>query len=543
MVTVTFNKFRLLSKCEVQEDELESLLFDLKSEVKPKEGGQLEVEVNADRLDLLSSDGIARAVKGLKGKALGEASYKQFSSSYILEVNEVRSRPFVAAAVLEDVVLGEEGLRELIQFQEKLHTTIGRKRRKVAVGIHDLSKVDTKVIKYSTLPLDYKFVPLGAGKLMSLREVLSETEQGRNYGQISLSEGRLPAILQEDGQVLSVPPVINSEKTKLTAETDRLLIDVTGTSGEAVVQTLDILVTNLAEGGAKIGTIELQGGVWQSTPVLNHDALKVELEYIRSASGYEMACEQVVALLSKARLDSSCDGQTVSVTIPPYRIDILGRADIVEEVLMAYGYSRVDPIDFIVTKGGSLLTQTKLIRALRDLAVGAGFTEVFNFVLVDGRDFKGNSVKLANPVTADVNSVRSSLIPGLLKMLSKNQKVGFPVKVFEIGEVVLADAEKETGYTNRTMMSLATIDSKISYEQLQSALHAILTSLGVTPSYTRYDNSYFMEGRGAKIIIDDEEVGVVGEVHPRELEFFGLTFPAMVAEVSVDELLKLLRTP
>jgi len=538
MVTVVFEKLRLLRKCGVSENDLEALLFDLKSEMK-SEGGMLEVEVNADRPDLLSSDGVARAVRGLTGKAVGEAKYEATDSGYTIIVERVVQRPYVAAAIVEGVKLGEEGLRELIQFQEKLHVTIGRRRRKVAIGIHDLTKIDTKIIKYSTIPLDYKFVPLGGEKPLTLSEILYGTEQGLSYGQISLAEGKLPAILQEDDQVLSVPPVINSEKTRLTSNTTDLFIDVTGTSAEAVGQTLDIISTNLAEGGGKIKQVKVIKGNWNSTPILHHGSVSAKLDYISSVSGHPYTCEEARNLLAKARLDSICDSDTLQVITPPYRIDLLGRADVVEELLMMKGYSNLTPSPHIITTTGSLSIHTSFIRALRDLAIGAGFIEVFNFVLTDHRDFKGNALKLTNPVTTEVNSVRTSLIPGILRLLSKNQNVGFPIKIFEIGDIVLRDVEKDTGYTNRTMMVLAIMDSKVSFEQLQGPIHAIIKALGTAPSYTRYDNSYFLEGRGAKIHVDDDEVGVIGELHPRELEYFGISFPVLIAELSVDELLRL----
>ncbi|MEM3855995.1 MAG: phenylalanine--tRNA ligase beta subunit-related protein, partial [Saccharolobus sp.] len=254
MVTIVLSKRKLLDKLGLNEHELEDILFNLKSEIKPVDENNLEIEINADRLDLLTTDGIARAVKGLLGKELGEAKYNVTETDYTLVVHNVKYRPYTLAAIVYNVNID---LQELIQFQEKLHQTIGRKRKKVAIGFHDLSKIDSKIIEYREIPLNYKFIPLNQNKEMSVSEVINNTEQGKLYGNISVSDGKSPAIIQDDGQVLSIPPIINSEKTKVTEKTKNLFIDVTGTSYEAVAQTLDIIVTNLAETGGMIGKVKV----------------------------------------------------------------------------------------------------------------------------------------------------------------------------------------------------------------------------------------------------------------------------------------------
>jgi Phenylalanyl-tRNA synthetase beta subunit len=163
MVNIVLKESRLLNLLGLEEKDLNDVLFNLKSEVEKRGEDELEIEINSDRLDMLSPEGIKRAVDGILGRKLGEAKYEVVPTNYQLIIDDVESRPYALAAVVYDVKLDDDRIKELIQFQEKLHCTIGRKRKKVAIGIHDLDKIDGKGIRYSKVPLDYKFVPIKLG--------------------------------------------------------------------------------------------------------------------------------------------------------------------------------------------------------------------------------------------------------------------------------------------------------------------------------------------------------------------------------------------
>ncbi|MBW9141358.1 MAG: phenylalanine--tRNA ligase subunit beta [Candidatus Aramenus sp.] len=476
MVTITLRKSRLLEKLKLTEGELEEVLFNLKSEIEPIDQENIAIEINADRLDMLSLGGIVRAAKGIMGVELGEPKYKVVDTDYVLEVRSVESRQYALGAVVYNVDLDQEKLRELIQFQEKLHDTIGRRRKKVAIGIHDLKKVDTKRIIYTTVPLNYKFVPLNQKETMTVSEVIEKTDQGKKYGNISVYNNLSPAILQEDGQVLSIPPVINSEKTKIEEGTKDVFIDVTGTNLQAVMETLDILVTNLAEEGGVIGRVKVTGTIdVNSSPALIHRIVEAKVDYISKRIGVELVGEDVVRYLSMMRMDSSLEGDVLKVTVPPYRIDIMRDVDLAEDVAMAIGYNKLEPLQIGTMNFGKFLKETSLYRAFRELSVGAGLQEIYSLVLTNSNYLEGKFVRLLNPISAEYDAVRNSLVWTTLKFLSRNQRARFPVKVFEIGEVVVP-SNSDTGFRNDLREVMAVMDSKVSFEQLQSLLHQVIES-------------------------------------------------------------------
>lgn len=537
MVNIVLKESRLLNLLGLEEKDLNDVLFNLKSEVEKRGEDELEIEINSDRLDMLSPEGIKRAVDGILGRKLGEAKYEVVPTNYQLIIDDVESRPYALAAVVYDVKLDDDRIKELIQFQEKLHCTIGRKRKKVAIGIHDLDKIDGKVIRYSKVPLDYKFVPLNSDKEMSVSEVISSTEQGKLYGNISIKDNYSPAILQEDGQVLSIPPIINSNKTKINSSTKNLFIDVTGTNFDAVAQTLDLLVSNLAEGGSKIGTVKVSRYT-SSSPLLIHNKLVVKTSDINKRLGLSLSTEEMAKYVRMMRMDANINSDEIEVIVPQYRIDIMTYVDIAEDVAMAYGYKSFSLPQYTSKGMGELLPITKLERAFRDLAIGGGFQEIFTFVLNKSSYLLYNDfVKIQNPITVEYDAVRNSLIWNMLKFLAKNQHARFPIRVFEVGDVVVKSEESDTGYKNDTRACLAIMNSRVSYEELQSVVHQILYNLkGKEPRYVRQEKDYFIKGRSAKILFDNNVVGEIGEISPEILEKFNIENPVVIAEIYLEKL-------
>ncbi|MEM0362616.1 MAG: phenylalanine--tRNA ligase subunit beta [Sulfolobaceae archaeon] len=543
MVTIVLSKRKLLDKLGLNEHELEDILFNLKSEIKPVDENNLEIEINADRLDLLTTDGIARAVKGLLGKELGEAKYKVTETDYTLVVHNVKYRPYALAAIVYNVNID---LQELIQFQEKLHQTIGRKRKKVAIGFHDLSKIDSKIIEYREIPLNYKFIPLNQNKEMSISEVIDNTEQGKLYGNISVSDGKSPAIIQDDGQVLSIPPIINSEKTKVTEKTKNLFIDVTGTSYEAVAQTLDIIVTNLAETGGIIGKVKVIKKIDQTqlfSPLLSHKVISTTSKYVSETLGITITNKTLCENIRKMRMDC-VENEKVNVIVPPYRIDILNEIDIVEDVAMSIGYNNILALPHkpILAGYGSYDYISLLERKIRDLSIGANFTEIFSFTLIkDTKLLEKEYVKIVNPISEEFNAVRNSLIPVLLDFLSKNQHARLPIRIFEIGDIVIKSQYSDTNYSNEKRAGFAIMDDKVSYEDIQAPIHYILSALGIEPRYKEVSSKFLIEGRAANIVYENEIIGILGETNLYLLRSLGIEYPIAVAEIYLTRMYNILK--
>lgn len=550
MVTLRFRPERLVETTGLDLDIVEEALFRLKCETELNDN-YLSVEINPDRPDMFISEGIARAVRGIESIELGWTPLDgKLRNSGLELVNEMpETRPYIAAAVVYNVNVDSESfLEELVQFQEKLHDTVGRRRRKVAIGFHDLAKVKSKRLRYSMIPLKSSMVPLGGSEPMSIAEVLRSTEQGVKYGNISLAEGLHPAFTEDGGAVLSLPPVINSELTRVEVGTRDLLIDVTGTDLASVLKVLDIITLNLAERrGTYIGFVRVvpRTGEPLHTPVLKSRELSLDINYVNRVLGTDLTVDEVTLSLLKMRHSASPENGHVKVTIPPFRYDIISEIDLVEDIAMALGYDspKLLPSKYMNDARGSLLDHTLLSRAARDIMAGLGFTEVMSYILTSSSllrlfDMISDTVELKNPVQEELDALRPSLVPQLLQLMFFNVSKTKPVNIFEIGKTVKKIGSEAV---EDLKLAAATMDDSVSYEDIQAVAYAFIRSFGLKPSAKPLTASWLLAGRSASLLANGHEIGVIGEINPVILDKLNVTYPVAVFELSLTELLKVIR--
>jgi len=520
---------------------LEEALFRLKCEVEFPEEGVIEVEVNPDRPDMYIGEGVARAVKGLLGVERGWRPPETRDSGLVLRVGEVPTRPYIAAAAVYNVNVDEEFIEELIQFQEKLHETVGRRRRKVAIGFHDLEKLPSPVLSYRLSSLDTVFRPLDYPVEMTARRLAEIDERGEKYLGLALHGDQHPFLYSGD-TVIAMPPVINSDVTRVEPGTRHLFIDVTGTSPEAVIETLDVIVYTLAERpGASVGRVRIEGAApWSVTPLGRVKKYEVSLDSLNAWLGTTLDAEAAAGLLERMRhVASPTGGGGVRVEVPPFRVDVLGEVDLYEDVAIAIGYHEIGPRRPGKRHGGSLTWETRLARASRDILVGLGFTEVLQLILtspglVEAAGFKEEAVEVLNPVQLEYSVLRPTMLIPVLQTLKFNQHRNKPVKVFEVGNVV----RKRGGSIEEDLvLALGVLDEEASFEVVQAPLYSLLQLLGVEFAAEPGEAPGLMEGRTAILRLPDgSQLGRIGEVHPALLEAMGIEYPVAYGEVSLGVL-------
>lgn len=526
------------------------LVEKLKIEAEVREDGYVEFEIEVDRPDMYSLEGIARQARGLLGEETGSPRYEIIKTDYVIEVSEVTSRPYIAGAVVWDVDVDEDFLEELIQFQEKLNGSIGSERVRVAIGLHDLDKVPSSKLTYDLEDIDkVVFVPLGGAKEMSLREVLQETEQGKKYGRISLHGNRHP-VLRAGGKVISVPPVINAELTRIGPGTRSLFIDVTGTELKPVIDVLSILAANLAERSRskRIGLVAVRAS-WGSLeePKLEPTRMTVKVGDIQRVLGLELNDQDVVRHLERMRFSARSLGDgRIEVIVPRYRIDILHSVDVAEEVLLSVGLENVVPQRPKLMLRGRLLHIRYWEREARKILAGLGFVEVATYTLVPcdyatlaGVD-EGSVVKIANPIGVESGCVRMSLMPGLLRLASLNQH-NVPLRIFEAGEVYLVSdsSTQDVPVAARKRLGILVMGGKAGYEDIQAVVYTLIRMLGdEILAVEKYSHPILIKGRTALVKTKKGCIIVLGEVKPETLEELDMEYPVAIAEVDYTSLIE-----
>ncbi|MDH5783229.1 MAG: phenylalanine--tRNA ligase subunit beta [Candidatus Bathyarchaeota archaeon] len=508
----------------------------------------VKVEFNPNRIDFCSYAGIARAFRGLMEWETGLPRYKVKDGKTVLKISKAVSkiRPYMLAAVVRNIKLDDEAIVDLMEIQEDLHWGIGRNRKKASIGVHNLDVVEPPFTFTAVEPDKARFVPLDRAEEMSLREILEKHDKGVAFRHLVDWAPRYPLLIDKDGQVLSMPPIINGELTRVTSKTTNLFLDVTGTDYVAVERSLNVLATALAEMG---GTIEKVHVKYPNRTVVSPDLkpqkMKLRINYANELLGLKLSEAQVVESLRKCRLDAkTLRNGIVEVAIPAYRIDVLHEVDLVEEVAIGYGYYRLKPtIPKTLTIGEQHPAQ-RTANVVRQIITGLGFTEVMNFTLINEvvhyekmRLKARKAIKLANPVSAEYTILRESLLPNLMKNLRDNKHESFPQCLFEVSDVGRINQRVETRCERRLHVAGVSSHSTANFTEIKSTVEALLHNMGLKRWEIKpTKHSSFIEGRAATIYLKRKEIGVLGEIHPEVLNNFELENPTSAFEIDIEEI-------
>ena len=498
-------------------------------------------EVSPNRPDMFSIEGFARAVRRFTaGGSQKLSDYKASAAKITLTVDpSVKEvRPYIACAVVRNVKITDDLIASLMQAQEKLHETLGRKRKKVAIGIHDLSKVQPPFTYKAVAPDALKFLPLDMKKEMTLREILKLHPKGQAYARVIESAKRWPVIVDKRGRVLSFPPIINGELTRVTERTKELFVDVTGTDERAINQALNILATSFADRGCKVEAVKLvSGGKTKSTPDLSAWKMKTDVNYVNKILGLELDKKQMAALLGK--MDVGFDG--ASAIVPPYRTDVMHQMDIAEDVAIAYGYDKFEPEVPDVATIAQPLEKHERLYGVKQVMAGIGMQEVICLTLSNAEDEFDRMAaprlpvaETRNAVTPECDICRRDVLPSLMDVLANNQHHEYPQRIFEAGDVVVLDAASETGARNVKKLAAAIAGTRASYADIAPVLASFMESAGVKYELRAAKNPTFIEGRVAEIIVKGSAIGVIGEIAPKVLNNWKIEMPVAAFELDLE---------
>jgi phenylalanyl-tRNA synthetase beta chain len=546
VIKFTYQNLEELLGTSLDQEELLELLPMIGSDVEDYDEEEVKVEFFPNRPDFLSVEGVARTLRGFLGIETGLPQYQTESSGMTMTVDPLleKIRPFVACCVVEGIKLDEEKLKQLMDFQEDLHWVLGRNRRKVAIGIHNLDAVQVPFRYRAGNPDEDSFVPLECEEELTLREILQQHKKGRSYAHLLENYDYYPLIVDANDNVLSMPPIINGELTKLTLDTRNLLIDVTGTDLQAVTQTLIILATSFAEAGAQIRTMEMAyPDRTMMMPDLTPQEMRVEVENAEMIIGLSLNAQEVAQALERVRMGAEVvDEDTVKVLVPPFRVDILHQVDLVENVAIGYSFPDIKPELPRVPTVAREDPRKDFETLIREIMVGLGLVEVMSLMLTNEEHHyhkmglpEEERVEVAQPISQDRTMIRQSLLNGLLEFLDHNKHEDLPQKIFEVGEVVYLDSDAETRSQGVRKLAACVTHSHANFTEIKSLTAAVLTNLGLDMDIEIKEHPSFLRGRCARVegrkngqlVLE----GVFGEMDPAVVTSFGLEYPVVALEV------------
>ncbi len=496
------------------------------------EDDHVDIEFFPNRPDLYSIEGVARALKGFLDIETGIREFRVDPS--VINITKDRDieeiRPYLACAVIRGIKFNSRSIESLMALQESLHWAVGRNRRKVSIGVHDLAKVKPP-FRYIAQHPDFEFIPLDFTEPMTMREILEKHPKGIKFAHILENFDRYPLILDAEDNVLSFPPIINGELTRVREETIDLFIEVTGLS-PAVSVALNIVVASLAERGGVIESVTIEGEM--ETPELGPGNMELHSTEVEELLGISLTGEEAKHCLEKMRYGAGVEGKTIHVSVPAYRSDILHTWDLIEDIAIGYGFDRIKPELPSTYTIGSAHPISKLRHSLREIMVGLGYFEVMPFTLTSERiqfDMmrrkKAEGVtRILYPISEDHTIVRPGLLPNLLEILSINRHRELPQRIFEVGEVVV---DCLTGQ----WLGAVAIHPQANFTEIQSVVDAVMRERRFGYEVTESDDPAFIEGRRADVLVNGEKAGVFGEMHPEVISNFGLEHPIIGFEVEL----------
>ncbi|WP_405321834.1 phenylalanine--tRNA ligase subunit beta [Methanobrevibacter thaueri] len=531
---------------DMEKDELIDTLPMMSSDIEDYDDEEIKVEFFPNRPDNLSVEGVARSFKGFLGLETGLPNYPITPSNeeVVVDAEVAEIRPYIAFAKIDNVDFTGDKLKYIMDFQENLHWVIGRDRKKVAIGIHNADVVNAP-FKYIATPKDANaFVPLEKDSEMTPDEILTEHDKGKAYAHLIDSFDKYPLILDKDNQVLSMPPIINGELTKIKEDTHNIIVDVTGTDERAVNQALNIICSSFAEVGGQIKSMEVK---YEDKTIVSPDLTPQEMNvHVDTANeligGTDLNAEDIKGLLEKARFDAEVlSDNEVKAIIPAYRVDILHEVDIVENIAVQY---HINSVDAKLPEINTVAYENDWFRSesiIREAMVGLGFQEIMSLMLTseDAHYEKMNQeekphVQVARPITIDRTMIRTSLINSLMEFLEDNKHEDLPQKIFEIGDVLYLDDSKENKTVSSKKLAALICHSTANFTEIKSVMTSVLSNLGYTMEISDSENKTFIEGRVADVEGISEKgyvKGFFGEISPEVITNFTLEYPVIGFEI------------
>jgi len=537
----------------------------------------IEIEIFPDRTDLLSHETISRAARAFLNSAEYSPDFKIIQGELSLSVDPSieKIRPVILGAVVRGVDNGtnpeqrDEFIQSLMEHQEKLHMTLGRKRKFASIGVHDLSKLKPP---FNVIGVDknHAFIPLAEKEEMTIEDILKSHPKGKEYAGLMEGMDKYPVIIDSNDKVLSFPPIINGDHTTVTENTTDFFIDVTGWDERSCEACLLLICLSLAERGGVVESIQIKnwdGGI-SNVPRGDSKIHKVPDKLISKILGIELEKSEIATAIKKmgGKLIESrtvTDGPDKAekwadcvvgekehiIAMPRWRNDIMHPVDLVEDIAIGYGYDNLPEQLSTVHLDAIPLPSSNLRRRISASLCALGLQETQSLTLSNNRDqFEklrwqevGKSTIISNPITQDHTMLRQYILPSLLNLLSANRHHELPQKVHELGTVV-----RDSRNASRVAWACAEVGG--GFSAAKGIASSLLRDLGADLKKVKWisiseKEGPWIKGRGAKIMLNGLELGQIGEIDPNVSFQFGLRAPIQAGEFNVDALGKAIPDP
>lgn len=297
------------------------------------------------------------------------------------------------------------------------------------------------------------------------------------------------------------------------------------------------LISELGAGKAAQGMID----------VLNEDLrpkiIKVTAAKVNAKLGTNITAKEMQRLLNRVFIETGLIGDELVCTIPPFRGDIYGAADIAEEVARMFGYDNIPETNAVMEmRRGRVSDFEARTDILKDYLKDTGFLECVTYSFTGPQDYAKigldtpDSVKIINPLGDDTSLMRTTLVPHMLGVVSLNQnRKNEDIQLFESSRGFFP--QKGESLPHETpLLILAQSGNKDFFDMKGVVQNLVLITRGEEIRCERSTEPYLHPGISADIYIGDEKIGVMGSVHPETMKAFDMPQEAVIAQLDLEKL-------
>ena len=549
MAVIKLNRKELEKNIGKIDDKIENKISMFGTPVENLTDEEVSIEIFPNRPDLLSMQGVSRAMLAFLEKKPGLKEYKveKPEKDYKVTIDKSVKKvwPYAVCAIAKGLKFNDEKIKEIIDIQEKLTLTYGRNRKKLGLGVYPLDKIKLPIKYIAKKPEEIKFQPLEFPREINGRQILSQHPTGREYAHLLKDAEVFPIFIDAKDEIMSMPPIINSnEMGKITEDTRDIFIECTGNNLPFLKKALNIMVTALSDMGGKIYAMEIQDSTKYLSPNLENEKMPFSIDFINKTLGLNLTEKEIKKYLEKMGL-----GYEKNIGIVPcYRTDILHEIDLAEEVAIAYGYENFVPEIPRISTIGEENNISILKKKISEILTGLDMLEISTYHLTTKetqykilgyKEYK-DMIEVIDSKTEN-NILRNSLLAQSIKILAENSDAAYPQKIFELGRVFNSNDKSETGIEEKEDLCISLCYEKANFTEIKQAFDYLARMLDFKYEIKEIDHPAFISGRCGEIIINKnnkkESAGILGEIAPFVLKNNKIKMPVAALEINIESLI------
>lgn len=541
------------------------------SEVLELYGEVIEFEVTPNRPDCLSIIGMAREASATFNRKL---NYPEIEIEK--EVENINN--YIESIEILDKDLCSRYYSRVIKDVKIEPSPLWLQLRLMEAGVRPINNI-VDVTNYVMLELGEPLHAFDVDKIEDKKIYIRAAEKNEKIVTIDNVERKLDSsnlVIADGKKPIAIAGVMGGLDSEVTEETETILIEAANFNKKSVRLTskklglrteasarfekgIDLNLTEIACNRAcqlieKIGAGKVVEGYIDVYEKEEEEILiNLKPEKVNKVLGVEITKENMINTLKNLEFKVGEKENQLNVIVPSFRLDIKEEVDLIEEIGRIYGFHNIENKPFVglLTRGERPFN--KIIENKgKNILIGLGLNEIMTYSFISPKaydkvklpvdDSRREYIKILNPLGEDYSSMRTTLMPNMMKVLSRNYNYGVENAYgFEIGSIFLPkELPLKELPMEKSVLCIGMYGDKADYYVVKEIIDILLEELGILKvKYLREEkNPTFHPGRTANIVIEDKIIGIVGEIHPDVSENYSIKERVYIAELDFDAIVE-----